>query len=681
MKTEILLITLILITPIVSADWFYNSKTLDINLNISSYLDIEAEKSDYNIDYLLVNLSFFPKNEFGQDVLYINFNPEAGITEGIAQFKWENPGLGRKEFGVNADVKISNSYKEVRKKINFPITDLPKEAEVYTKPSETIDSDDEDIIELASSLAEGEDDLYVVVFKLAEWTKVNIDYDLSTLTASVSQKASWVLDNREGVCDELTNLFIAMNRALGIPARFVSGIAYTNSPEFTENWGPHGWAEVYFPDYGWIPFDVTYGEFGFIDPTHIELKESLDANEPSTDYEWFGSNVDVKTRKLDISTKLKNRDGRISHVLKKEAGFDSYNLVAAEIENLKDHYIATELYLSKPKEIVVIGNEEKGVLLKPNEKKSVYWIIKLDEKLSRGYVYTFPLAVYSLRNVSSQIEFKSSFDSATFTLTEMKDILKQKEEEKEKVYSKNIDLNCIIDKEEFYEYENAEINCSIRNEGNIYLEDLNVCMKDECNGLDLGITQESSVKFPVNATDFGKQEMPITASNSQVSKTYYVKFNYLDKPELGINGIDYPKSIEFNDEYSISFILDKKSISKPKNIVVTLYQNNFPKTWEINELDDDKKIVLNLSGKDMTKTENNFSIKVVYEDDNSRRYETNGGFSIKIENVSFTERVILLFNSTTNRIENLTPTGMIIMLIIVAFMFVAVVVYVFRKKK
>ena len=67
------------------------------------------------------------------------------------------------------------------------------------KSGNIIDSDDKDIIELASKLIEGEDDLFVVVHKLAAWTKNNINYNLSTLTAEVSQKASWVLENRQGV--------------------------------------------------------------------------------------------------------------------------------------------------------------------------------------------------------------------------------------------------------------------------------------------------------------------------------------------------------------------------------------------------------------------------------------------------------------------------------------------------
>lgn len=74
----------------------------------------------------------------------------------------------------------------------------------------------------------GESDYYKVVYELSDWTKTNIDYDLNTITAKAVKKSSWVLENRQGVCDELTNLFISMLRSVGIPARFVTGMVYTN---------------------------------------------------------------------------------------------------------------------------------------------------------------------------------------------------------------------------------------------------------------------------------------------------------------------------------------------------------------------------------------------------------------------------------------------------------------------
>ena len=259
MKKSLLLILVILI-PSALADWFYNSENIVANVDISSYAEVIPTTPSGYIESAAINLTFFPKQTETQELSKFYTNPDADITDKTLKFTWKRP-EGKIDFKVNTNVKTANKITEVKEKINFPIEELPREIKIYTKPSETIDSNNEDIIRLASELVKGEDDLYSAVFKIADWTKNSINYNLSTLTAEVSQKASWVLQNRQGVCDELTSLFIALLRAVGIPARFVSGIAYTNSELFSEEWGSHGWAEVYFPNYGWVPFDVTYRPF------------------------------------------------------------------------------------------------------------------------------------------------------------------------------------------------------------------------------------------------------------------------------------------------------------------------------------------------------------------------------------------------------------------------------------
>ena len=60
-----------------------------------------------------------------------------------------------------------------------------------------------------------------------------------------------------------------MLRSIGIPARFVTGTA--SSGTIAEGWGNHGWAEVYFPEKGWIPWDVTFGQYGWVDSSHLKL--------------------------------------------------------------------------------------------------------------------------------------------------------------------------------------------------------------------------------------------------------------------------------------------------------------------------------------------------------------------------------------------------------------------------
>ena len=193
-------------------NWFFNSKNLVINLDVSSEAKIKPTSSDYSIKYINVNLSHYPYEYFGQEVASFDFEPDAEIENNALLFSWQAP-KDKISFGYNAKIRTINDIVKVKEKIPFPILDLPEELAPYTEPSEIIDSNDEDVRGFAAEIAEGEDDLYVLVHKIAEWTKKNIKYDLSTLTAEVSQKASWVLDNKQGVCDELTSLFIAMLRS------------------------------------------------------------------------------------------------------------------------------------------------------------------------------------------------------------------------------------------------------------------------------------------------------------------------------------------------------------------------------------------------------------------------------------------------------------------------------------
>lgn len=65
------------------------------------------------------------------------------------------------------------------------------------------------------------------------------------------------LAGREGSCRDLAMLFIDACRAVGIPARFVSG--YELSVSHDEPHYLHAWAEVYLLGAGWRGFDPSQG--------------------------------------------------------------------------------------------------------------------------------------------------------------------------------------------------------------------------------------------------------------------------------------------------------------------------------------------------------------------------------------------------------------------------------------
>ncbi|SHK12071.1 Transglutaminase-like superfamily protein [Anaerobranca californiensis DSM 14826] len=71
------------------------------------------------------------------------------------------------------------------------------------------------------------------------------------------------LETKEGYCVHFSTAFVVMVRSLGIPARWVKGFT-PGTPQgdgyyVVTDENAHAWAEVYFPNAGWVPFEVTPG--------------------------------------------------------------------------------------------------------------------------------------------------------------------------------------------------------------------------------------------------------------------------------------------------------------------------------------------------------------------------------------------------------------------------------------
>ncbi|HLC50304.1 MAG TPA: transglutaminase-like domain-containing protein, partial [Candidatus Nanoarchaeia archaeon] len=493
-----------------------------------------------------------------------------------------------------------------------------------------------------------------------------------------SQKASWVLDNRQGVCDELTSLFIAMARSVGIPARFISGISYTNSDLFADSWGAHGWAEVYFPGYGWIPFDVTYGEFGWTDPTHLKFKESADSDDPSTYYQWLGKDADLKAKDMEIKTSLVSHSGthnvplKLSmSILKKAVALESYNLIEADIENLNNFYYATEVYVNEPKEVKIIGDGTKSILLLPLEKRKVFWIVQVSSALDKKYSYTFPVAVRTLENISSESSFTANVRESYFDIEEMQQRVSLFEDEKEKKYSANVELECAATKNEFYQYQDAKILCGAKNNGNVFLSNANICFESECKSLDLGISQSANFSFNVEKSKTGYKELPVTLKSAIVSKSSFVNYTIKDAPKIEIENLQHPQNVSYSENFTITFTASRKSSSLPKSAVLKVTRNGIETNWDLARLENDRKFNLNSIGKELKYGKNNFNVQISYTDETGKKYETSKEFSIGLWNATLLQRVLLFMNIDTDDgwVLPAISIGVAVFILLLIFMF------------
>jgi len=75
--------------------------------------------------------------------------------------------------------------------------------------------------------------------------------------------------SRQGYCIHYATAATLMLRSLGVPARFTSGFVVTvresevGQPVEVTDRNAHAWIEVFFEDYGWLPYEVTPPTEGF----------------------------------------------------------------------------------------------------------------------------------------------------------------------------------------------------------------------------------------------------------------------------------------------------------------------------------------------------------------------------------------------------------------------------------
>lgn len=141
----------------------------------------------------------------------------------------------------------------------------------FLTASAFIQSDDPKVRTAAAEAGGSGADAIETARMLTSWVSANVQ---DTMVVSVPSAVE-VLKKKQGACKEHTVLFVALARALGLPARPVSGIVYmdeTAVPGFYY----HAWAEVWLPGPDgagrWFAVDPTFDQFP-ADATHVKLKE------------------------------------------------------------------------------------------------------------------------------------------------------------------------------------------------------------------------------------------------------------------------------------------------------------------------------------------------------------------------------------------------------------------------
>ncbi|MBU1111876.1 MAG: transglutaminase domain-containing protein [archaeon] len=649
----LIIISLILVSTAVAENlYFYDS--LDISLDVNGQLSLYEAGNNPEVSELTTTLLLYPEEDYRQELL--SFQSSGEVEENKVVFYWKDPTLGEKDYSFQSLVRTTYHRNQISEKIFFPTEFTEQEIEeeqlyLYLEDSEIIDWNEPSIIAQANELTADSDDYFEVVFLLASWVEENIEYDLNSLTAKSSQKSSWVLENKEGVCDEMTSLFISMCRSQGIPARFVTGVSYTNSPLFAEPWQAHGWAEVYFPNHGWVSFDPTFGEYGYIDSTHVKLKDDADPSEASTLYEWTAHNVNIVSKELDFDVDVVGYGDQIDKEfslemssLGEELAFGSYNLITAIIKNEKEYYSASTLTLTVPEEIQIINNKKQTVLLEPKEVQELYWIIKIPQNLNEGYRYEFPYTISTEKNLSIEDSFFSQKSAVSYTKSEVEDLIP--EDLDENSYSRVLVLSCEYQEEVQVNQDNI-ISCSLKNSGDTKLENLNFCIANECLNIDqLPISKEYSYEVELSSLEAGWKTVFVSAKNDLVQKGQYLTYQVLDQASLEFS-YSVSENIHYGEEFLITISLIPDSFTIPQNLTMTITLPGKINTWEISELTQQQDIILEINSLGLG-SENYLPLELAWQDEQGNEFSYYEEILVEIESNTFWDKVVMFFNTLTS---------------------------------
>jgi len=217
---------------------------------------------EFDLVYHLGNRNLFPvKTEIAlppttnyQDIVIDSMNPKPLNVSVDSDGNWLAQYYLSPSKNLNVEVKG-------KAKINLTPKEEPLTGEQlheYLKPMSFWESDNSKIKDLAQQLKTPEE-IYNYVAR-------NLNYDYSRVSSNKPRLGAVSVLNSpaSAVCLEFTDLFIALSRAAGIPAREINGFAYTKNtkerPLSLVKDILHAWPEYYnFNSKTWVMIDPTWG--------------------------------------------------------------------------------------------------------------------------------------------------------------------------------------------------------------------------------------------------------------------------------------------------------------------------------------------------------------------------------------------------------------------------------------
>ncbi len=231
------------------------------------------------------------------------------------------------------DIPTKHSYLEIETKSIvevFPTKDLPdalsfeawKEIDTltfhpdfweFTQPSHFA-KPTESLLSLSRELNATRDQDPLTVLKNLN-TSLNQAFEYLPEITSVDSPIDEAIEHKSGVCQDFSNIMIALVRELKIPCRYVSGYLFHRADDRSHiaQDATHAWVEAYLPSLGWVGFDPTNNLI--VEERHIRVAIGRDYSDVPPTCGVYKGNTDSE---LSVAVRVATVDSKEIETVTKE---------------------------------------------------------------------------------------------------------------------------------------------------------------------------------------------------------------------------------------------------------------------------------------------------------------------------------------------------------------------------
>ena len=265
---------------------------LESRIKMSQQISFDVQQGVKTLTFKFALPTEFSNKATSQSIdgLNIKFTPEpVSVVDDIDKFgnrfkkaRWENLKQSV-NITISFNAHIKAELRSMDSSAGFPLNGISNNDAVFLRPTQMVQSDNEEIIALSKRLTGNARTTHDAVNAILNWVADNVKYTYNP----PQYDAIHTMKTGKGNCQNFAHLSMALLRAAGIPSRIVGGISLKRQWKVpVENGylvqdmgqGGHAWMEIFFPDLGWLSYDPQQSR-QFTSTRHIKQTHGLDSKD------------------------------------------------------------------------------------------------------------------------------------------------------------------------------------------------------------------------------------------------------------------------------------------------------------------------------------------------------------------------------------------------------------------